>query len=120
MKKITQSSSILVTGGTGSFGKKFVEMLLASFPDIHRLVIYSRDELKQYEMALQFSPDQYPGLRYFLGYVRDEQRLTRACEGVDIVVHAATLKQVPTAEYNPMKCIKFYGTRGNGSTGDRN
>ncbi|MDB9447886.1 UDP-N-acetylglucosamine 4,6-dehydratase (inverting) [Anabaena sp. CS-542/02] len=104
--KITQSSSILVTGGTGSFGKKFVEMLLASFPDIHRLVIYSRDELKQYEMALQFSPDQYPGLRYFLGDVRDEQRLTRACEGVDIVVHAAALKQVPTAEYNPMECIK--------------
>ncbi len=104
--KITQSRSILVTGGTGSFGKKFVEMLLASFPDIHRLVIYSRDELKQYEMALQFSPDQYPGLRYFLGDVRDEQRLTRACEGVDIVVHAAALKQVPTAEYNPMECIK--------------
>ena len=104
--KITQSSSILVTGGTGSFGKKFVEMLLTSFPDIHRLVIYSRDELKQYEMALQFSPDQYPGLRYFLGDVRDEQRLTRACEGVDILVHAAALKQVPTAEYNPMECIK--------------
>ncbi|MFM6003503.1 MAG: UDP-N-acetylglucosamine 4,6-dehydratase (inverting) [Sphaerospermopsis kisseleviana] len=104
--KITQSSSILVTGGTGSFGKKFVEMLLASFPDIHRLVIYSRDELKQYEMALQFSDMQYRGIRYFLGDVRDKQRLIRACEGIDIIVHAAALKQVPTAEYNPMECIK--------------
>ncbi|BAZ82352.1 UDP-N-acetylglucosamine 4,6-dehydratase (inverting) [Sphaerospermopsis kisseleviana CS-549] len=104
--KITQSSSILVTGGTGSFGKKFVEMLLASFPDIHRLVIYSRDELKQYEMGLQFSDMQYRGIRYFLGDVRDKQRLIRACEGIDIIVHAAALKQVPTAEYNPIECIK--------------
>ncbi|GCL36291.1 capsular polysaccharide biosynthesis protein [Sphaerospermopsis reniformis] len=104
--KITQSSSILVTGGTGSFGKKFVEMLLASFPDIHRLVIYSRDELKQYEMSLQFSDMQHRGIRYFLGDVRDKQRLIRACEGIDIIVHAAALKQVPTAEYNPMECIK--------------
>ncbi|MBA4445941.1 UDP-N-acetylglucosamine 4,6-dehydratase (inverting) [Cylindrospermopsis raciborskii CS-506_D] len=104
--KITQETSILLTGGTGSFGKKFVEMLLQQFPDIHRLVIYSRDELKQYEMGLQFSDMQYRGLRYFLGDVRDKQRLVRACEGIDIIVHAAALKQVPTAEYNPMECIK--------------
>lgn len=104
--EITQESSILITGGTGSFGKKFVEMLLQRLPDIHRLVIYSRDELKQYEMSLQFPDLQYRGLRYFLGDVRDEQRLKLACEGIDIVVHAAALKQVPTAEYNPMECIK--------------
>ncbi|NEO95146.1 MAG: UDP-N-acetylglucosamine 4,6-dehydratase (inverting) [Moorea sp. SIO3G5] len=103
---ITQDSSILVTGGTGSFGKKFVETILQRFPKIKRLVIYSRDELKQFEMAQQFSPNQYPGLRYFIGDVRDAQRLARACERVDSIVHAAALKQVPTAEYNPMECIR--------------
>ncbi|NEO67399.1 MAG: UDP-N-acetylglucosamine 4,6-dehydratase (inverting) [Moorea sp. SIO4G2] len=103
---INQDSSILVTGGTGSFGKTFVDTILKSFPNIKRLVIYSRDELKQFEMAQKFSPNQYPGLRYFIGDVRDGRRLARACEGVDIVVHAAALKQVPTAEYNPMECIR--------------
>ncbi|NEO80438.1 MULTISPECIES: UDP-N-acetylglucosamine 4,6-dehydratase (inverting) [Moorena] len=103
---INQDSSILVTGGTGSFGKKFVETILQRFPNIKRLVIYSRDELKQFEMEQQFSPNQYPGIRYFIGDVRDQQRLARACERVDIVVHAAALKQVPTAEYNPMECIR--------------
>ena len=102
---LTNQSSILITGGTGSFGKKFVERVLQRFPNIHRLVIYSRDELKQYEMAQYFSERDYPGLRYFLGDVRDRDRLTRACEQVEMVVHAAALKQVPAAEYNPMEFI---------------
>ena len=103
---ISESTSILVTGGTGSFGKKFVTTVLEKFPNIRRLVIYSRDELKQFEMAQQFSPKQYPGLRYFIGDVRDSQRLTRALEQIDVVIHAAALKQVPAAEYNPMEFVK--------------
>ena len=98
--------SILVTGGTGSFGKTFVKRILTHFPEVERLVVFSRDELKQFEMAQEFSPEQHPSLRYFIGDVRDEARLVRAFEGVDAVVHAAALKQVPTAEYNPMECIK--------------
>ena len=98
--------SILITGGTGSFGKKFVEMLLQKHPDIHRVVIYSRDELKQFEMAQHYPSDKYPNLRFFIGDVRDGDRLRLAMEGIDAVVHAAALKQVPTAEYNPFECIK--------------
>jgi UDP-N-acetylglucosamine 4,6-dehydratase/5-epimerase len=98
--------SILVTGGTGSFGKAFVRTVLQRHPGIRRLVIYSRDELKQFEMQQVFPTAQYPGLRYFIGDVRDEARLQRALEGIDIVVHAAALKQVPAAEYNPFECIK--------------
>lgn len=98
--------SVLITGGTGSFGKKFVAVVLERFPGIKRLVIYSRDELKQFEMAQVFSHKAYPMIRYFIGDVRDADRLTRACEEIDIIVHAAALKQVPTAEYNPMECIK--------------
>ncbi|MBV5261982.1 UDP-N-acetylglucosamine 4,6-dehydratase (inverting) [Synechococcus moorigangaii CMS01] len=104
--EITQNSSILVTGGTGSFGKQFVATVLQRFPQIRRLVIYSRDELKQFEMSQVFSQKEYPGLRYFIGDVRDQARLTRALEQIDIVVHAAALKQVPTAEYNPIECIR--------------
>jgi UDP-N-acetylglucosamine 4,6-dehydratase/5-epimerase len=98
--------SILVTGGTGSFGRAFVRTVLSRYSDIKRLVVYSRDELKQYEMNQVFSDREYEGLRYFIGDIRDEARLRRALEGVDIVVHAAALKQVPAAEYNPFECIK--------------
>ena len=98
--------SILITGGTGSFGKKFVATILKKYPDIKRLVIFSRDELKQFEMSQEFDKAQHPGIRYFIGNVRDAERLKRACEGIDIIIHAAALKQVPAAEYNPMECIK--------------
>jgi UDP-N-acetylglucosamine 4,6-dehydratase/5-epimerase len=97
---------ILVIGGTGSFGREFTRIVLRKFPQIKRLVIYSRDELKQFEMAQEFSPQEFGCMRYFIGDVRDEKRLKRACENIDIIVHAAALKQVPAAEYNPMECIK--------------
>ena len=98
--------SILVTGGTGSFGKAFIRTVLERYPDVKRLVVYSRDELKQSEMAEEFSANAHPGLRYFIGDIRDEPRLRRALEGIDVVIHAAALKQVPAAEYNPFECIK--------------
>jgi UDP-N-acetylglucosamine 4,6-dehydratase (inverting) len=98
--------SILVTGGTGSFGKQFVQTVFEKFPQVKRLVVYSRDELKQYEMSQVFPHEKYPAIRYFIGDVRDAERMKRACEGIDIIVHAAALKQVPAAEYNPMECIK--------------
>ncbi|MEM1318598.1 MAG: UDP-N-acetylglucosamine 4,6-dehydratase (inverting) [Bacteroidota bacterium] len=98
--------SVLVTGGTGSFGKKFISTLLDRFPKVKRVVVYSRDELKQFEMAQQFSTERYKALRYFIGDIRDGDRFRRACEGIDVIVHAAALKQVPAAEYNPIECIK--------------
>lgn len=98
--------SILITGGTGSFGKKFVKTILENHPDVRRIIVYSRDELKQFEMSQEFPESKFPQLRYFIGDVRDGQRLQRACEGVNIIVHAAALKQVPIAEYNPMECIR--------------
>ncbi|MEI8155487.1 MAG: UDP-N-acetylglucosamine 4,6-dehydratase (inverting) [Burkholderiales bacterium] len=100
------AKSVLITGGTGSFGRAFVATVLSRYPGVKRLVVYSRDELKQFEMAQVFSPRVYPGLRYFIGDIRDQSRLMRALEGIDIVVHAAALKQVPAAEYNPFECIK--------------
>lgn len=100
------NKSILITGGTGSFGKAFVKNVLQRYPDIKRLVIFSRDELKQFEMEQKYSVKQHHALRYFIGDVRDELRLRRALEGIDVVVHAAALKQVPAAEYNPFECIK--------------
>ncbi|PRY14427.1 UDP-N-acetylglucosamine 4,6-dehydratase (inverting) [Pontibacter ummariensis] len=100
------NKSILVTGGTGSSGKKFVEMVYERFPDVQRLVIYSRDEMKQYEMSQAFSQTKYHSIQYFIGDVRDGDRLKRACEGIDIIVHAAAMKQVPAAEYNAIECIK--------------
>ena len=100
------TKSILITGGTGSFGRAFVRTILARYPEVRRLVIYSRDELKQFEMQQELPSRRHPGLRYFIGDVRDESRLRRALEGIDIVIHAAALKQVPAAEYNPFECIK--------------
>ncbi|MGV8042517.1 MAG: UDP-N-acetylglucosamine 4,6-dehydratase (inverting) [Thermoanaerobaculaceae bacterium] len=98
--------AVLITGGTGSFGRAFVRRVLSEHPRIRRLVVFSRDELKQFEMAQEFCAAEHPGVRYFIGDVRDQDRLRRALEGIEIVVHAAALKQVPTAEYNPFECIK--------------
>jgi len=97
--------SILITGGTGSFGKRFVQRLLREYKP-KKIVIYSRDELKQHEMAKTLDPTIYPALRYFLGDVRDYQRLYQAFRDIDIVIHAAALKHVPAAEYNPFEFIK--------------
>ena len=94
---------VLITGGTGSFGKKFVEIMLKDFQP-KKIIIYSRDELKQYEM--QASGFDHPSMRYFIGDVRDRERLLRAMQGVNVVVHAAALKQVPACEYNPMEAVK--------------
>lgn len=100
------NKSILITGGTGSFGKAFVKFVLQSYPDVKRLVVYSRDEQKQYQMAQDFPETKYPMMRYFIGDVRDYNRLKTALNGVDTVIHAAAMKHVPIAEYNPMECIK--------------
>ncbi len=98
--------NILITGGTGSFGQAFVAKVLNDYPNLKRLVIFSRDELKQWEMQRKFPCDKYPQLRFFLGDIRDQTRLKRALESIDIVIHAAALKQVPAAEYNPFEFIK--------------
>ena len=98
-------STILVTGGTGSFGKQFVRTMLEKH-EPRKLIVFSRDELKQFEMAQVFRPEEHPALRYFIGDVRDRERLYRAFDDVDIVVHAAAMKQVPTAEYNPIEAIR--------------
>ena len=97
--------SILITGGTGSFGKRVTAMILDRYRP-KRLIIFSRDELKQFEMSQQFPEARYPCIRYFIGDVRDKERLYRALRGVDFVIHAAALKQVPTAEYNPFEAVK--------------
>ena len=101
-----KNKSILITGGTGSFGKKFTEIILSKYPEVERLVIYSRDELKQFDMSQQFNEKDFPQIRYFIGDVRDYPRFKRACEGIDVIIHAAALKQVPAAEYNPDEFIK--------------
>lgn len=98
-------TTILITGGTGSFGKKCTEIILKNYKP-KRLIIFSRDELKQFEMAQQFPDSKYNCIRFFIGDVRDKERLNRAFRNVDYVIHAAALKQVPTAEYNPFEAIK--------------
>lgn len=100
-----KDKSVLITGGTGSFGKKCTKIILNEF-NPRRLVIFSRDELKQYEMRQIFPEERYPAIRYFIGDVRDKERLYRAFDGIDVVIHAAALKQVPTAEYNPWEVVK--------------
>lgn len=98
--------SVLITGGTGSFGKKFTQLILDRYPNVKRLVILSRDEQKHFQMAMEFPENKFPALRYFIGDVRDKKRLVRAFEGIDYVIHAAAMKHVHLAEYNPMECIK--------------
>ena len=98
-------SRILITGGTGSFGKAFIAHILKKYPNLSRLVVYSRDELKQWELQQSFPSDRFPQLRFFIGDIRDRDRLRRTLQGIDTVVHAAALKQVPAAEYNPIEFI---------------
>ena len=101
-----KNKSILITGGTGSFGQAFVNQVLKHHKIIKKLIIFSRDELKQFDMEQKYSLKKYPKLRYFLGDLRDKERVSRALDGVDIVVHAAALKQVPKAEYDPFEYVK--------------
>ena len=98
--------SILITGGTGSLGKQLTQTILVKWPNVKRLVIFSRDEQKQFQMNQDFSDTKYPALRYFIGDIRDYDRLTRAFEGIEFVIHAAAMKHVHIAEYNPMECVK--------------
>ena len=98
--------SILITGGTGSLGKALTGHILKKYPGIKRLVIFSRDEQKQFEMAQEYSAKDFPQVRFFIGDVRDEARVKRALKGIDYVIHAAAMKHVPIAEYNPMECVK--------------
>ncbi|MCF2503352.1 UDP-N-acetylglucosamine 4,6-dehydratase (inverting) [Dyadobacter sp. CY107] len=98
--------SILITGGTGSLGKALTATIFQNWPNVKRLVIFSRDEQKQFQMAQEYTPDKYPQIRFFIGDVRDEERLRRAFKGIDFVIHAAAMKHVPIAEYNPTECVK--------------
>lgn len=100
------NKAILITGGTGSLGQALTRHILSKNPDVKRLVIYSRDEQKQYHMAQEYNSSKYPGIRYFIGDIRDFERLKRALKGIDYVIHAAAMKHIPIAEYNPMECVK--------------
>lgn len=100
------NKSILITGGTGSLGKALTRTILRNWPDVKRLVIFSRDEQKQFTMAHEYPSHQYPQIRFFIGDIRDYARLKRALKGIDYVIHAAAMKHVPIAEYNPMECVK--------------
>jgi UDP-N-acetylglucosamine 4,6-dehydratase len=100
------NKSLLITGGTGSLGKALTKRILEFYPNLNRLIIFSRDEQKQFEMAHDFPESQYPKIRFFIGDVRDKSRITRALKNVDYVIHAAAMKHVPIAEYNPDECVK--------------
>jgi UDP-N-acetylglucosamine 4,6-dehydratase len=100
------NSSILITGGTGSLGQALTKRILTNYSNIRKLIVFSRDEQKQYQMAQMYPSDKYPQLRFFIGDVRDKERLIRAFKDVDYVIHAAAMKHVPIAEYNPDECIK--------------
>ena len=100
------NKKILITGGTGSFGRELTKFLLKNFPKIKKLVIFSRDELKQYDMSKTYNVKKYPCIRYFIGDIRDKDRIHMALKDIDYVIHAAALKQVDTAEYNPFETIK--------------
>jgi UDP-N-acetylglucosamine 4,6-dehydratase (inverting) len=100
------NKTILITGGTGSFGKKFIETLLLRYPNLKKIIIFSRDELKQSELRIQYPAMEFPQLRFFIGDIRDRERTKQACENVDVIIHAAAIKQVDTAEYNPTECIR--------------
>lgn len=100
------NKSLLITGGTGSLGKALTSHILKTYPSIKRLVIFSRDEQKQFEMAQEFPANEFPQIRFFIGDVRDYDRVKRALKGIDFVIHAAAMKHVPIAEYNPMECVK--------------
>lgn len=98
--------TVLITGGTGSFGKQFIQTILERYQDVKKIIIYSRDELKQFEIRQKYPLNDFPQLRFFIGDVRDRNRMIQACEGVDVIIHAAAIKQVDTAEYNPTECIR--------------
>lgn len=106
------NKSVLITGGTGSFGKKFVETILRDYPQVKKIIIYSRDELKQFELKQKYPGHKYPQLRFFIGDVRDLERLTRACEGVDVIIHAAAssrwipLNTIPKSASKPMYTVR--------------
>ena len=100
------NKTVLITGGTGSFGKKFIETILSRYSKVKKIIIFSRDELKQSELRQKYPEYEYPQLRFFIGDVRDKERVKRACEGVDVIIHAAAIKQVDTAEHNPTECIR--------------
>jgi len=98
--------SILITGGTGTLGKGLTKTILKKWPDVKRLVIFSRDEQKQFQMAQEYTIDKFPQIRYFIGDVRDFERIKRALKGIKYVIHAAAMKHIPITEYNPMECVK--------------
>lgn len=100
------NKTVLITGGTGSFGKQFIKTILERYQDVKKIIIYSRDELKQFEIKQNYPSKDFPHLRFFIGDVRDRNRMIQACEGVDVIIHAAAIKQVDTAEYNPTECIR--------------